>query len=386
MSDRLNPELLSAYLDNEVTDAERANVERALADSPETRMEFESLKQVQARMRSVPLLTLPADFHERVLREAERRSKTQRVAAKTVAAVGAYQWMRIATIAATVAAVLVVAVVIAINRESSEIAEKPDPDGNRVAREETPLPDDNVVARLGKRPEPKYILIWDLGVTKQGQRDDVFGKTLRQAGIAFNPDDKGVVLDSKLRNRLMATRFLSDANPPNENNERFDVIDMVYLQGQDAQIFAIERQLLANQEVRLKYDLAFKVDPAIRVLNSIGDRTFWLAKSNSSKDPSSYAYRLNIGISLHSSSRSGFLAKFPSPKLEFGVLEEPDRGSNPGFTFPPLPDVVGEQPPPDNANGNAENGAMVGEIFEILVIRRNLEGRFPKDEQKLDDK
>ena len=121
MPDRVNDELISAYLDNEVTDEERAEVERALADSAETRMSFESLKQVQARMQAIPHLTLADDFHERVMREAQRRSQKQGVTAVTVRPPRVGTWIRISAIVATVAVVLMAALFIVFNSNEPKI-------------------------------------------------------------------------------------------------------------------------------------------------------------------------------------------------------------------------------------------------------------------------
>ncbi|MAD79668.1 MAG: zf-HC2 domain-containing protein [Pirellulaceae bacterium] len=387
MSDRVNDELLSAYLDNEVTDEERAKVERALADSPETRTSFESLKQVQARLRAIPRFTLADDFHERVVREAERRCATQAVATGTAGSAVTANWLRIATIAATVAAVLVVALVIAINQRDEEIVENPDPNGSEVVSEDTPLPEDNILVIAPQRPVPKMIMVYDLAITNQGQRGDAFGKTLRQAGIAFEPRREGVQLDDDLQKDLLDTRFAAGVNQTDASraNEQFDVVDMVYVQGTDAQIDEIYWNWRRDEQVHIVIDVAFKPETK-RCLNSIGERSWSLAKSENPGSPGSYAYRLNIGVTLHSS-RSGFLAKFPTPGLKASLVpNETKRGeSATGFSFPIPLDFGGNQPKQGIANDETVEDS--GEpVYEILVIRRNLNRGFPENAQKPGDK
>src|SRR5262245_32413000 len=67
-----NDELLSAYLDGEVTDQEREVVERALHESPEVRRALDELRRLQADVRALPRMRLEPDFCDRVLRESQR--------------------------------------------------------------------------------------------------------------------------------------------------------------------------------------------------------------------------------------------------------------------------------------------------------------------------
>ena len=374
MSDRVNDELLSAYLDNEVTEEERAKVERALMDSPETRTSLESLKQVQSRLQAMPRLTLADDFHERVVREVERRSVAQAVAPGTVRSAETSKWMRNATIATTVAAVLVVGLFIAINRQDSEIVENPDPNVER----EVPQPGELKFVGL-QRPQPKLILVFDLAITKQGQDGDVFGKTLRQAGIVFNPRNQGVKLDEDLQNDLLDTRFAAGVNQPEAGkvNEPFAVVDMVYVQGTKSQIDEIYSKLWQHEQVHVVLDMAFDPKP-MRVLNMVGERSWSLAKSESTESPGSYAYRLNIGITLHTS-RVGILARFPTPTLKasVGPNDTKSGGTGTGIHLPIPLNLGGNQP----KAGEDEKDP----VYEILVIRRNLKLGFPENAQKSDD-
>jgi anti-sigma factor RsiW len=74
MSDDISPddELLSAYLDDELTPEERARVEARLAADPAARQLLDELRSVSQAVRSLPQESLPADLSESVLRRAER--------------------------------------------------------------------------------------------------------------------------------------------------------------------------------------------------------------------------------------------------------------------------------------------------------------------------
>ena len=60
-------ELISAYLDGELSTADRSMVEKTIAESEQHRDFFEDLKALQEAIRSLPHYRLPADFHGRVL-------------------------------------------------------------------------------------------------------------------------------------------------------------------------------------------------------------------------------------------------------------------------------------------------------------------------------
>ncbi len=376
MPDRVNDELLSAYLDNEVTDEERATVQRALADSPEMRMSFESLRQVQARLRAIPRLTLADDFHERVLREAKRRSVDQSVTPVTVRSAHMAKWIRISVVAATVAAVMVIAVIV-INRNETGIVENPNPDRPDVVH--SPLPGPDVIA--SHRAPEQVILVLDVAITKQGQEEDAFGSVLRQAGFSWDPRSSKVQLEKDLQYDLLATRFVAGVNQPDESMviEHFDVVDMIYLRGTNAQIDFIHPNMVAHPEIRAVLDVAIK-PRASKILNSVGERSWSLARSKSTLtgSPGSFAYRLNIGVTLHSSP-SGFLAKFGTPVISARLvpIDKKPGVSVSGITLPIPSDLVANKPQQEKADGETTMREDL-QVNEILVIRRNLNGSFAR--------
>jgi anti-sigma factor RsiW len=65
-------ELLSAYLDGELTADESARVERLLVERPESRQLLEELRLVRESLQALPRGRLGDDFSQHVLRQAER--------------------------------------------------------------------------------------------------------------------------------------------------------------------------------------------------------------------------------------------------------------------------------------------------------------------------
>jgi anti-sigma factor RsiW len=90
----MNEDALSAYLDDELDAAARAEVEARLADSPEWRAILDELRETRGALRSLPVLDTSPEFWQRVMAgddvvdlAAARRSRARRSVWK-VAAVG----------------------------------------------------------------------------------------------------------------------------------------------------------------------------------------------------------------------------------------------------------------------------------------------------------
>ncbi len=76
MNENLTDELISAYLDDELSLDERKQVEELLMDSAEHRRMFEELRALRQGLHSLPKHRLDADFARRVLHRAEREMLT----------------------------------------------------------------------------------------------------------------------------------------------------------------------------------------------------------------------------------------------------------------------------------------------------------------------
>ncbi len=162
MKNEFPDELISAYLDGEVTADEQAQVEQALHDNAEYQHLFDELRTLRSSLQSLPRCQLDATFSERVLRRAERamlepaavsdsgdgavkhstdgrahpasRPKRRMLSKRWYAAIG---------ISAAIAAVLVVALFI--------MPKGPDP--NTVKKDDSPDKKSAVVDALKNQPD-----------------------------------------------------------------------------------------------------------------------------------------------------------------------------------------------------------------------------------------
>ena len=72
MSEKTRNELLSAYLDGELTAVERVEVEALLASDAESQQLLEEMRALRVELQQLPSFELASDFSQRVLRQAER--------------------------------------------------------------------------------------------------------------------------------------------------------------------------------------------------------------------------------------------------------------------------------------------------------------------------
>lgn len=95
MNEWINDELLSAYLDGEVTAEEQAQIEELLAAQPQARQLLEELRALSGALQSLPPARLETDLSERVIRAAQRQILTGgEVATESTGLAGAL-WTRL---------------------------------------------------------------------------------------------------------------------------------------------------------------------------------------------------------------------------------------------------------------------------------------------------
>ena len=75
----LNDELLSAYLDGELSDAERAAVEARLASDPEAQHLLHQLRSVSQEVQALPLRLAGRDLHDQILQRIEKEKPAEKV-------------------------------------------------------------------------------------------------------------------------------------------------------------------------------------------------------------------------------------------------------------------------------------------------------------------
>jgi anti-sigma factor RsiW len=152
MNSERREEMISAYLDGELSVEERARVETWLAESPELRQLHDELKTLGASIQALPRHQLTQDLEAAVLRRAEQtvlaggaargpNASDIRPASKIPLWLRGAGWRRLAWPAVAVAAALVVMLFDAQQAPAPrEVAQAPKGPTSIAARQEPPLP------------------------------------------------------------------------------------------------------------------------------------------------------------------------------------------------------------------------------------------------------
>ncbi len=161
MNPERREEMISAYLDGEISVEERAQVERWLAESPELRQLHDELKALGASIQALPRHQLTQDLQAAVLRRAEQtvlaggaargpNASDIRPASKIPLWLRGAGWRRLAWPAVAVAAALVVMLFDAQQAPAPrEVAQAPKGPTSIAARQEVPS------AKLAAEAQPQ---------------------------------------------------------------------------------------------------------------------------------------------------------------------------------------------------------------------------------------
>eukprot|EP00534_Pseudo-nitzschia_fraudulenta_P006464 CAMPEP_0201198464 /NCGR_PEP_ID=MMETSP0851-20130426/156859_1 /ASSEMBLY_ACC=CAM_ASM_000631 /TAXON_ID=183588 /ORGANISM="Pseudo-nitzschia fraudulenta, Strain WWA7" /LENGTH=159 /DNA_ID=CAMNT_0047485717 /DNA_START=105 /DNA_END=580 /DNA_ORIENTATION=- len=77
MTLQLNDELLSAFLDGEVSEEERLQIESLLAKSPEWRCRYHQLVETVNAVRTLPEVPMPRDFSQGIMAQIAQRQQQE---------------------------------------------------------------------------------------------------------------------------------------------------------------------------------------------------------------------------------------------------------------------------------------------------------------------
>jgi hypothetical protein len=307
MRDRLTEELISAYLDGELSDEERELVERTVAESDEHHQLLAELRKLHTGMQALPRFSLPADFHTRVVQEIDQNKPTPAERAPSAPRTRKrLAWRQVAGAAAALAVVVLLTFVIRT----------------------PPTPVDELDLRAVPRPVwmvelPKYVMVYDVTVTTSGQKSEAFDNLLKRLNIAIDPTLK---LDAKLENDLLAIRqrngglpetnavpYKQDETTPKSDEQ--DQVELIYISGKAGTIGdfgqGLEQLERIGEEVsRMHYDLVFEARK-IKVLRRLHESAVNEFASGIDENPSVNGYAFKLVSAVHPGSTG-----FALPRLE----------------------------------------------------------------------
>jgi len=198
----IEAELLSAYVDGEVSPEERQQVERSLAGSAACRSQVEEFRTLGDELRGLSAFHLDASFADRVMRRIEieaEAGKTAEVSPEAVVeparrsepATVRSGWSGFVGTALAVAAAVVLMVTL-----------RPAPT--------PPTPLQSPLTLIDRKLRERLVLVYEVTVTPQGVDSGAFFQLLKRHGIQVLDT---VPVSERERRSLLSCRFLKDAQP-----------------------------------------------------------------------------------------------------------------------------------------------------------------------------
>ncbi|MGE0755555.1 MAG: anti-sigma factor [Pirellulaceae bacterium] len=406
MRDVRNQELLSAYLDGELTADERKLVERRLVDEPDVRGLLEQLRRQREWLQALPRRPAPADFQQRVLAriaEAVPRAGNAKLALGRPRRRSAW---RVGFLGAAALALgwLVMWVVyppqrpagpgpgdVALNPPPSPVPQIPDssPESPGGVEPRTDLPVDQLAVQ-GLQRSATLFLVLDLAITPQGQTAQVFERTLEKAGIDIG---KTVAIEERLEADLLSSRFLGDEQMTptiGAGEANGDPVDIYFVRAPAGKIDAFQRQLnelhFGSDLLKRRLDIAIgtrELEIFLRLNDAAEQPSTGLARAEAWQKPGGYQLRFRFG--LHSLS----LSRFGAISAPVGVERVAEPGKSSGglslddFLRPTAPSTGasgkklaadGSATPKEGSTTDArvDAEAQAEKLAHVLIVVRNL--------------
>ncbi|MBC8353424.1 MAG: hypothetical protein H8E66_15605 [Planctomycetes bacterium] len=317
MRDHVTEERISAYVDGELEGDELELVERLLAESAEYRQLLAELQELRASLQPNPSFNLPADFHKRIVDQIEDLDgippKELPIALSKESKRN--PWRSVAVAVASLAAMIAVAVMLQPSTPDPII---PGGSGYGIAK----------VMPVYLRQDPKYVMVYDVTVTPDGQKNGAVDQLLKKLGIGIDP---ALRLDDQLEKELMAIReseivlggteatlYKNDQATPKSKAD--DKVEMIYVAGNLNTLdrFGLDLEQMRNdgKEVsQLHYDMVIEPNK-LGVMHRLHDSAREHFAESSTIVPSDIgqAFRLSFHIELTSLSVPG-TAMFPIPTI-----------------------------------------------------------------------
>jgi hypothetical protein len=383
MLDRVTKELISAYIDDEVSSDERDAVQRALAGSAEDRQFYDELQSQRALIQQLPRLQLPDSFSERVVQEATRRASI----GLGGSAASPVKWQTLAWAALAIAALLVITALLGrlpspgpqdnIARPSEVPSETVPGETELVDDSSDSFPEDQIAAGdtgslvyyvPDSDRRPRISLVIDVAMTPAAQRDGAFADVLAKTGIKFDPQ---LTIEDDLTKSVLESRFLANVEVVGDGGEAGDEVEITYMVCENQRVDEIYRRLKDRENEFPSTNLDLIVQPEdLNILFQLNDASRKrFAQRIDSPRKRTLAHRLVFNVSLRSSSL-GFLGKVSGPSIRAELVPAEEAAEQIQMPFF-IPRLVAEPKPPaaDQVQKTAAREAAPGRAGKVEALQ-----------------
>ena len=384
MRDSRIEELISAYVDGELSSDERLLVERELQQSSDSRQLLEQLRLQRRMLQSLPRVRLAKDFSDSIVQRLEE-SKVAQPAVETresrKTSIRRQSLNVLLGIASVVAAGLLMSLALRDNKVEKNPLQPPQTDFVEKPNVEPEI-------RLAAfRKKFGHLLVYELTVTPKGRQNNVIGQWFKAANI--NVAKNELPIEGKLEKGLLESRYFATDLVPVIGGEK-DVanadVEMILIRDK---AHVIDELLLqwykvrgaANNEATMQLDLAITTKELEIFLHlndaADGGGTVRQVSSDTWTTPGAYRLKFRYAFNKKSTPRvtetSAPRNKSASPVGDAGSSRTPpvklaqnaDEKSKQAVIV--QPDI--QRPLPANANPGANDGNVP---CQVLVIIRQL--------------
>ena len=339
MRDQGQLELLSGFVDGELSPEDRSTAEELLAGSRAHRQVHDELLALRTAFASFPRYELPDDFAERVVAAAFEAHADQRAVAPATATRQAQptlrRWHTALFVAASLAAVLLIVFLPGwldrgeqppIDGLAKHANGDADAENARNSMAEAGVRQDKArIAELeeialakaepGAGQQGEYLFVVDVTVSSRGREQAVFEQCLAGVGI---PLDSTIQVERELETALLESRFLENVAPRSAVPDESGTVQLLYVTGTGEQIdlAVADLQSRPHEEVKgVRFDLA--IEPSelelFEQLQRAARPEFASADTpgNQSSSVSSRASWLTLSFALFSTSTQSMLTYTP---------------------------------------------------------------------------
>lgn len=386
-------ELLSGFVDGELSAADREYVQRWLARDPVARQTFEEFRELHERLRSLPKYRLDADFADRVIARIEQQlaeaengkapaasvtpaSLACPTAAESQRSSGDWRrsliWPALVVVAATL--LLAFSLMSGDSNPPPPIAKPGDPpatlphDGSSQPEAKPEIvqakpqnvqrpqrkPDANLqlVQAVRKQAARLLILVYEVSVTPEGVQDAAFADLLRRHNIRFH---QTYSVGAEEQADLLKHQFLQGAKPADPKAEGVDEVQLYIVRCQAWQAEDMYFDLMSRPQGIASFGLNLSsLDANKGVLGR-------LCQATADKSEIGQATQLLAGLAMLSSAGRN-VGMFGKLAVDPALYNPPQK---------PVPD--GGPVPADGNAAAAVNPLPNGDIpVELLFVVRNL--------------
>ena len=372
MRDSRLEELISAYVDGELSSDERLLVERQLEQSGDSRQLLEQLWRQRRMLQSVPRSRLPGDFSDKIVHLLDD-SKTVRPSIETCEARTTSPRRLALNILLGIGSVLAAGLLISMVLRDTQVEKNPlQPPRNDFVVEPNVVDPEIRLAAFQKKFQ--FLLVYDLAITPKGRQNKILDQWLKAAGIHV---EKSLTIEEKLEAGLLESRYLAKNLVPVVGGTK-DIsetdVEMILIRAPASQIDNLSRQWgnvrgAAQDEIHMNMDMAMStkdLEIFLHLNDAVdGDGVVRQVSSDSWTTPGTYKLKFRYAFNKRSNPRvSTTAASSPNIQLLVNVENKAQQPEGKQLEKQQLVVVPGTE---SNVALNDANNPS-----QVLIIVRNL--------------